>query len=105
VTARLPDPGEVWTARLRLALRAEPPGRSGFMGGPERESVRLLREITDLADDLDRRGQLMCVLVMIRGVLPFYSGSLDHPDILPLIDELGDCLGIGPCPRPAAARA
>jgi hypothetical protein len=73
------------------ALGAEPPGR-------ERERCRLLREITDLADELDRRGELAHLPMAILG-REFRSASLDHPAILPLLDELGVCLDIGPCPR------
>jgi hypothetical protein len=97
----LPTAGEIWLKRWHVALGAEPrgarhpgttmvtdDGRRCYRPGAERESVRLLREITDLADELDRRGELE-------------HASLDHPEILPLMDELGEALGIGPVPREA----
>ena len=87
----MPTAGEVWWARASKALRAEPCGESA--------SLRVLRAIDELAEELDRRGELAEVLVPMGSGPPLPSRSLDHPEILPLFDELGEVLGVGPVPR------
>jgi hypothetical protein len=75
-------------------MRAEPPRT-----GPEVN--RLLAAIDELASELDRRGELEHVPQPLPGNPGFTSASLDHPELLPLLNELGVALGVGACPREA----